>query len=276
MFLNAIEDDEYKNLFTFMLFVGAREGETLGLSWAGVDFQKGQISISQQLQKSKGKAVRIKAALEPMVRNRLITKAQTEKIVADMCKGVVGRQGYSPKLDKLVADKVISEDIRATVIKTVEAVEKESGSLDNTYYIASTKSGKGRVITVAPYVLEVLRDEKSKQLENRLRAGEAWENEHDLVFTNTLGGHLCAVTVYNRFKRIAGSIGLPDARPHDLRHSFITASLSNGVDIKTVQSDAGHSTASFTLDVYASATQQMKRNSADKMQKLIMEIKKQA
>ena len=42
--------------------------------------------------------------------------------------------------------------------------------------------------------------------------------------------------------------------------------LQNGDDIKTVQHNVGHATASFTLDVYGHVSQHMQQESADRMQ----------
>ena len=36
--------------------------------------------------------------------------------------------------------------------------------------------------------------------------------------------------------------------------------------IKTIQGNLGHATAAFTLDVYGHVTDEMKRNSADRME----------
>ena len=40
---------------------------------------------------------------------------------------------------------------------------------------------------------------------------------------------------------------------HELRHSHITLEIGHGMDIKTVQMRAGHSSPSVTLDVYTHA-----------------------
>ena len=53
---------------------------------------------------------------------------------------------------------------------------------------------------------------------------------------------------------------------NDLRHSFAVNSLMIGDDVKTVQTNLGHATASFTLDVYGHVTQKMKNDSAERMQ----------
>lgn len=93
------------------------------------------------------------------------------------------------------------------------------------------------------------------------------------MFTNGLGDHLSPYTLYHHYKRIVKSIGLPNARFHDLRHSYAVAAIRSGDDIKTVQDNLGHATASFTLDVYGHVTNQMKRESAERMQKYIDSIK---
>ena len=65
---------------------------------------------------------------------------------------------------------------------------------------------------------------------------------------------------------MAAAIGRPDARFHDLRHSYAVAAIRSGDDIKTVQGNLGHATAAFTLDVYGHVTDQMKQDSAARMQ----------
>ena len=92
-------------------------------------------------------------------------------------------------------------------------------------------------------------------------------NNHDDA--TSLGHHLSKPSVYREFKRIAAAIGRPDARFHDLRHSFAVASLRAGDDPKTVQSNLGHATAAFTLDVYGHMTDQMKQASSARMEAFI-------
>lgn len=136
------------------------------------------------------------------------------------------------------------------------------------YQLVTTKNGKGRTITVAPTIMARLRKVHARQIEWRLKAGEYWENS-GLVFTDELGRHLVPYTVSRNFKEIVEKIGIPGARFHDLRHSFAVASLRSGDDIKTVQQNLGHATAAFTLDVYAHVTEQMKQESASRMEQFI-------
>ena len=114
------------------------------------------------------------------------------------------------------------------------------------------------------------------QAMDRLKAGWEWQGWKDekqrqtaLVFTTAFGAHLHPQTVYNHFKKFAAQVGAPDARVHDLRHTYAVLSLQNGDDVKTVQGNLGHATAAFTLDVYGHVSERMKEDSAQRMQRYI-------
>ncbi len=161
-------------------------------------------------------------------------------------------------------------DFQAGVIRVEKQLQREKKK-GGAYIFAPLKNDKVRTITPAPWVMELLRSHRAKQSTQQLRAGEWWENS-SLVFTNELGGHLAIHTVYKEFKRVAASIGRPDARFHDLRHSYAVAAIRSGDDIKTVQGNLGHATAAFTLDVYGHVTDQMKQESARRMERYIKDV----
>ena len=58
----------------------------------------------------------------------------------------------------------------------------------------------------------------------------------------------------------------------DLRHTYAVVSIESGDDIKTVQSNLGHATAAFTLDVYGHVSQKMRQQSADRMEQFIQTL----
>ena len=47
-------------------------------------------------------------------------------------------------------------------------------------------------------------------------------------------------SVLHMLQRVLKRAGLPRIRFHDLRHTFATMALQNGVDVKTVSSMLGH------------------------------------
>jgi integrase len=48
--------------------------------------------------------------------------------------------------------------------------------------------------------------------------------------------------------------------------------IENGEDIKTLQENLGHATSSFTMDIYAHASQKMRQQSADRMKQYIQRV----
>lgn len=154
-----------------------------------------------------------------------------------------------------------------TVDKQLQLIRGSKGQ----YQMVPTKNSKSRTITLAPSVVVSLRRVKHKQLENKLRYGECWENS-GFVFTDELGHHLSASSVYKSFKKVMEEIGSPETRFHDLRHSYAVASIRSGDDIKTVQENLGHATAAFTLDVYGHVTEKMKQESAARMEQFIKAV----
>ncbi|MCU6701517.1 tyrosine-type recombinase/integrase [Muriventricola aceti] len=54
-------------------------------------------------------------------------------------------------------------------------------------------------------------------------------------------------------------------RFHDLRHTFATASLEHGMDVKTLSTIIGHVSSSTTLNIYAHVTDEMQRTAAAKI-----------
>ncbi len=145
--------------------------------------------------------------------------------------------------------------------------------------LTPTKNGKSRTLRPARFVMQLLKVRYAEQVMQCRRAGDAWEawrneSEHSkaLVFTNAVGHHLQPKRVYLHFKSIAEKIGAPDSRVHDLRHTYAVLSLQNGDDIKTVQTNLGHASAAFTLDVYGHVSDRMQRASADRMEEYISSL----
>lgn len=140
------------------------------------------------------------------------------------------------------------------------------------YQFTTPKNNKTRQIIPAQFVINVLRQQRRRQLEMRLMAGPAWSNSENLVFTDTLGNHLKHDLIYRHLKRIFAQMGVPALRFHDLRHSYAVLSIQAGDDIKTIQENLGHYSAAFTLDVYGHVTERMKRDSSERMDRYIHTI----
>ena len=120
-----------------------------------------------------------------------------------------------------------------------------------------------RKITLPLPVVEVLKQHRTVQLEARLKAGKAWQ-DNDLVFCNIYGRYLHPDRMVEQFQKLLRDAGLPHLRFHDLRHSAATILLSMGVHAKVVQELLGHSTISVTMDVYSHVLPSMQKDAMDK------------
>ena len=109
-----------------------------------------------------------------------------------------------------------------------------------------------RTVTISSQAIEVLKQQRAKT--------------HDqYVFPSPNGGPISPDSVNNMLKRVLARAGIPKVRFHDLRHTFATIALQNGVDIKTVSGMLGHFSAGFTLDTYAHVTTSAQKEAAQTM-----------
>ena len=109
-----------------------------------------------------------------------------------------------------------------------------------------------RAVSISPQAIEVLREQKRK-------------TNDTYVFPSPNGGPISPDSVNNMLKRVLERAGIPKVRFHDLRHTFATIALQNGVDIKTVSGMLGHFSAGFTLDTYAHVTTTAQKEAAQTM-----------
>ena len=118
--------------------------------------------------------------------------------------------------------------------------------------VHETKTEHGRrKIALDPSTVAVLRQHRIRQLEERLAADVAW-HETGAVFVRLDGRELQPTNdVTAVFTEHARTAGLPRIRLHDLRHTYATIALSNGVPITVVSRRLGHATVSVTLDIYS-------------------------
>jgi integrase len=109
----------------------------------------------------------------------------------------------------------------------------------------------------------VLRSHRARQGSERLRAGTAWRNDHELVFCREDGTLLPPNWVTRTFQRTAKTQGLEPIGPHGLRHTWATLALQAGVPAKVVSERLGHSSVGITLDRYSHVLPTMQEDAAE-------------
>jgi integrase len=120
-------------------------------------------------------------------------------------------------------------------------------------------------VRLTPRARDTLKRHRTRQAEERLKAGSAYQNE-DLVFATVTGTPINPSNLRNRsFAPLLKKAGLPHIIFHDLRHTTASLLFSKNVHPKFVQELLGHASVAFTLDTYSHMLPGMGGEAADAM-----------
>lgn len=145
---------------------------------------------------------------------------------------------------------------------------------NGTYYLDSPKTlSSERDIPMLDNVYALLKNQKKKQLEERMFWGEMWKQMaelENLVFTSETGGPIGRDRFKNAIDGVVKKInksGIPFSHitPHTFRHTFATRSIEKGIPPKVLQTILGHNDLATTMDTYAHVLPDTK---AEEMKKL--------
>ena len=151
---------------------------------------------------------------------------------------------------ELLGLKWTDVDLVRGVLKIQRAISRQNGKVVEAPL--KTKNAY-RTLPLSADAIDVL-------VQQRRKTGNS-----EWVFPSPTGGPMSPDSVLHMLHRVLKRAGLPKVRFHDLRHTFATLALQNGVDIKTVSGMLGHFSTGFTLDTYAHVTTSAKREAAKTM-----------
>ena len=181
-FLIQAKEEGYYEMFLLELTTGMRRGEILGLKWSDLNMQTGDLHISRQVVKVKGKTT--------------VSTLKTKSSIR-------------------------------TIRLAKEMVELLTGMKE---------TSKSEWVFPSPVKENAPRDPSA---------------------------------VYRRFQLILERAGCKKVRFHDLRHTFATMAIENGMDVKTLSAMIGHVSAETTLDIYSHITDTMQQQAAAKIDREI-------
>lgn len=122
-----------------------------------------------------------------------------------------------------------------------------------------------REITLPPSVMALLKQFKKRQLEERLKAGDLWQ-ESGRLFVNWDGRPLSPEWPSDWFPEFLKRHKLPPLPYHGLRHTAATMLIDQGVPAKHISERLGHSNISTTMDIYGHLLKKADKEIADKLE----------
>ena len=151
--------------------------------------------------------------------------------------------------------KRLRHDLSPVHNHTISVSKQAAKDENNKLIVARPKTENSiRQISIPQEAVELLMKEHAKHPSN------PW-----LFPSSRTGDMYHPDSVATLHQRILKDAGLEHLRFHDLRHTFATLALQNGVDIKTVSAMLGHYDAGFTLRTYTHATRQKQDEAAQTM-----------
>jgi integrase len=145
------------------------------------------------------------------------------------------------------------------------ALQRIGGKLIRT----ETKNNSSRrMLRLPDAIVTALRAHRVRQMEERLAAGDRWQDS-GYVFTTRLGGPLDPRNVLRHFSSVLTMAAIAHMRFHDLRHSCATLLLAQGVPARVVQDILGHSAIRVTMDTYSHVLPSMREDAAQAMDAIL-------
>ena len=124
------------------------------------------------------------------------------------------------------------------------------------YYRGTLKNGEARVLNPPASVMQMM-----QQFRKNEKAGKEY------VFAGSTHPFVTHAAARNAFKKVVNKMGYSSARFHDLRHTYATMALKAGIDPRALSELMGHKSVAFTLETYAFVLDEMRLESANKLQK---------
>lgn len=135
-------------------------------------------------------------------------------------------------------NKAIIETLFCCGLRVSELVTLKMSNLflEERFIRVEGKGRKERLVPISPSAIKELeywfRDRNMMTIK---------EGEDDYVFLNRRGAHLTRTMILIMIKRLAAEAGIKKTiSPHTLRHSFATALLEGGADLRAIQIMLGH------------------------------------
>lgn len=160
----------------------------------------------------------------------------------DMLKGSIDLSKWEGHRNRAIIETLFSCGLRVSELTTL----KLSNLFEQERYIKVTgKGSKERLVPISQKALDEINLWFDDRRQMNIKPGE-----EDYVFLNRRGAHLTRTMILIMIKRQAEAAGIQKTiSPHTLRHSFATALLEGGADLRAIQMMMGHESIA-TTEIY--------------------------
>lgn len=128
-----------------------------------------------------------------------------------------------------------------------------------------------RVVTVSQTVLNLLKQYRNQQMQQRLKLGTAWKNE-PYAFVLEDGTAINPNLSYKWFIKFLERHNLPKITLHQLRYTNASIMIASGEDVVTVSGRLGHADKNITLNTYSHIIKSKETQVASKMDEFYEKI----
>lgn len=156
---------------------------------------------------------------------------------------------------------------------TIQRNLVRGGESGNELFLKEPKTEKSiRTIPISDNILSLLKKQKIKQNENRLKFGKYYK-ENNYIFTTEIGNLINPAVFSHRFGDFLKKNDLKKIRLHDLRHTSATLMLQSKIPAKVASERLGHSNIHTTLDLYSHVLKEMEKEASDVLDNMIFNSK---
>ncbi|MCC6722533.1 MAG: site-specific tyrosine recombinase XerD [Bacteroidia bacterium] len=158
-------------------------------------------------------------------------------------------------------NKVILELLFACGLRVSEVIniKKNDISYEEEWLKVIGKGNKQRLVPISKNALNLIKIYNDTERNHQ----KPISKDKDILFLNRRGGKLSRIYIFNIIKELAEKAGInKNVSPHTLRHSFATSLVTNGADLRAVQSMLGHESIT-TTEIYTHLDRKFLKNTVD-------------
>ncbi len=160
----------------------------------------------------------------------------------DMLEGAIDLSKWEGQRNRTIIEVLFSCGLRVSELVNLKLSDL---FLQEQYVRVVGKGSKERLVPISPRAIKELDYWFMDRSEMKIKPGE-----EDYVFLNRRGAHLTRVMILIMIKETAVAAGIQKTiSPHTLRHSFATALLEGGADLRAIQAMLGHESIG-TTEIY--------------------------